>query len=227
MQKYRINMSKIIELYSPGHGRNTPGKCSPDRRLLEYKKARELVKDIVAKRREQGVDARILVPEEYDVSLSERCRRVNAICDKYGKDNVILVSVHCNAAGSDGKWKSAGGWCVYTSPGQTKADNLATDLFNAAKVSLKPYIDRFPLLKERGAYDKRQVPLRADWSDGDPDYEARFYILVHTKCAAVLTESLFQDNKADVDFLLSKEGHDAIVDLHVRGVSSYVNRKLR
>ena len=116
-------MSKnIIEYWDPGHGVDTAGKCSPDRSLLEYKKARELVKDIVAKRRAMGYDARILVPEETDVPLSERCRRVNETCNKVGKDKVIVISVHCNAAGSDGKWKTAGGWCVYTSPGQTKAD---------------------------------------------------------------------------------------------------------
>lgn len=216
-------MSKnIIEYWDPGHGVDTAGKCSPDCSLLEYKKARELVKDIVAKRRAMGYDARILVPEETDVPLSERCRRVNETCNKVGKDKVIVISVHCNAAGSDGKWKTAGGWCVYTSPGQTKADILATDIWNAANECLKPYIDRFPILKEQGAYDKKQVPIRADWSDGDPDYEARFYILMHTQCPAVLTESLFQDNKADVDFLLSPEGHKAIVDLHVAGVEKYV-----
>lgn len=212
----------VIELYDPGHGINTAGKCSPDKSLREYKKARELVRDIVAKRRAMGYDARVLVSEETDISLTERCRRVNKLCDQYGSSNVILVSVHCNAAGADGKWKSAGGWCVYTSPGQTKADILATHIWNAANVDLKPYIDRFPILKAEGAYDGRQVPIRADWSDGDPDYEARFAVLTGTKCPAVLTESLFQDNQADVAFLLSKEGHDAVVKLHVNGVESYI-----
>ncbi len=215
-------MAHIIELWDNGHGINTLGKCSPDRSLLEYQKSRELVRDIVARRKAMSYDARILVPEETDISLSERCRRVNEVCKKYGKNNVIVVSVHCNAAGADGKWKTAGGGCVYTSPGQTKADILATDIWNAANEYLKPYIDRFPILKEQGAYDKRQVPIRADWSDGDPDYEARFAILTGTQCPAVLTESLFQDNKADVDFLLSAEGHKAIVDLHVAGVEKYV-----
>lgn len=213
---------QIIELYDNGHGINTLGKCSPDKSLREYKKARELVRDIVAKRKAMGYDARILVPEDTDISLTERCRRVNAVCSQYGKDNVILVSVHCNAAGADGKWKTAGGWCVYTSPGQTKSDILATSIWNAAHDSLKPYVQRFSLLQSQGAYDKRQVPIRADWSDGDPDYEARFAVLTGTKCAAVLTESLFQDNKADVDFLLSTEGHNAIVDLHVKGVDNYI-----
>lgn len=215
-------MSGIIELYEGGHGIDTAGKRSPDGSLREYRKARELVRDIVAKRRAMGYDARILVPEETDIPLPERCRRANAICDKYGKRNVILVSVHCNAAGSGNEWKTAGGWCVYTSPGQTNADILATHVWNAANDKLKQYIDRFPLLKSQGAYDKKQVPLRADWSDGDPDSEARFYILMNTKCPAILTESLFQDNKSDVDFLLSKEGHQAIVDLHVAGVESYI-----
>lgn len=212
----------ITELYDGGHGIDTLGKESPDRRLREYQKVRELVRDIVARRRAMGYDARILVPEDTDVSLSERVRRVNKICAEVGKGNVILVSVHCNAAGADGKWKSAGGWSVYTSSGRTKADDLATCLWDAAQESLKGYIDAFAIKKARGEYDIRQQPMRADYSDGDPDYEANFYILVKTACPAVLTESLFQDNKADVDFLLSAEGHRAIVDLHVAGVQKYI-----
>lgn len=212
----------MVELYDAGHGIDTLGKCSPDMRLREYKKARELVKDIVARRRAMGYDARILVPEDNDISLKERCRRVNAVCQQVGKSNVLLVSVHCNAAGSEGKWMSAGGWCAYTSPGQTKADILATNLYEAAQTALADYIEDFPIRKAQGDYDNRQKPIRTDYSDGDPDYEARFYILVHTQCPAVLTESMFQDNKADVDFLLSPEGHNAIVNLHVKGVEKYI-----
>jgi N-acetylmuramoyl-L-alanine amidase len=43
-------------------------------------------------------------------------------------------------------------------------------------------------------------------------------VLRNTWCPAVLTENLFQDNKEDVDFLLSDEGRQAIVDLHVRTI---------
>lgn len=217
----------MVELYDAGHGIDTLGKCSPDMSLREYKKARELVRDIVARRRAMGYDARILVPEDKDISLKERCRRVNAVCQQVGKSNVLLVSVHCNAAGADGKWKSAGGWCAYTSPGQTKADILATNLYEAAQTALAEYIEDFPIRKAQGDYDSRQKPIRTDYSDGDPDYEARFYILVHTQCPAVLTESMFQDNKADVDFLLSPEGHNAIVNLHVNGVENFIQSMKR
>ena len=40
---------------------------------------------------------------------------------------------------------------------------------------------------------------------------------------AVLTENLFQDNKADVDFLLSDQGRQAIVNLHLKAIEDYIN----
>lgn len=211
-------------LIDNGHGVNTPGKCSPDKRLREYAWSREIASRIVAELKARGYDAERIVTEETDISLTERCRRANAWCAKLGTKNVIFVSIHSNAAGGDGKWKTAGGWCVYTSPGKTKADDLATVLWNTAQVVLKPYIDNFAVLKQNKEYDSRQVPMRADWSDGDPDYEARFTVLTRTNCPAVLTESLFQDNKADANFLLSENGKKLITQLHVDGIINYLKQ---
>lgn len=214
----------MIVLIDNGHGSNTPGKCSPDKRLREYRWAREIAARIEEVLKTKGIDARRIVTEDIDVPLAIRATRVNAICRQVGKQNVILISVHSNAAGGDGKWKSAGGWCVYTTPGKTKADDLATELWNAAQSELKSYAERFEVLQKAGEYDARQVPFRADWSDGDPDYEANFSIIRKTSCPAVLTESLFQDNRADVEFLLSEAGKSAIVNLHVNGIINYLNK---
>lgn len=216
-------MSKTMKiLIDNGHGSNTSGKCSPDKSLREYKWAREIASRIEADLKSKGYDAERIVREETDISLEERCRRANAICNKLGKQNVILVSIHCNAAGADGRWKTAGGWCAYTSPGQTKADAIATCLYDAAAVELAGYIQQFPISKSLGKYDSKQRPVRTDYSDGDPDYEARFYILLNTRCPAVLTESLFQDNKADVDFLNSEDGKKHLTTLHVNGIINYI-----
>lgn len=212
-------------LIDNGHGVNTKGKCSPDKRLREYAWAREIAIRLEAELKARGYDAERIVTEETDISLTERCRRANAWCTRLGTQNVIFVSIHSNAAGADGKWKTAGGWCVYTSPGKTKADALATCIWNAANTVLQPYKDSFSVLKEKGEYDKRQTPMRADWSDGDPDYEARFTVLTGTKCPAVLTESLFQDNKADVNFLLSEDGKRLITKLHVDGIINYIKQQ--
>ena len=64
--------------------------------------------------------------------------------------------------------------------------------------------------------------VRSDWSDGDPDYEASFYVLSKTACPAVLTENLFQDNKQDVAFLTSAVGRNTIVKIHVNAIKEYV-----
>lgn len=212
-------------LIDNGHGFDTAGKRSPDRAFYEWKWNREIARLIQSSLKSKGYDVELIVTEEKDISLNERCRRVNEVCKKLGKNNVIFVSIHSNAAGGDGKWKSAGGWCVYTSPGQTKADALATSLWNAANSVLEPYKERFAVLKEQGAYDSRQKPMRADWSDGDPDYEARFAVLTGTSCPAVLTESLFYDNKADMEFLMSDKGKQLIAQLHVNGIIDYIKNQ--
>ena len=149
-------------LIDNGHGIDTKGKRSPDGRLLEYAQNRLLAGRIVTALPARGRDASLLVPEETDISLPERCRRVNEWCRQLGKDNVLLISIHCNAAGRGDRWLSAHGWCAYTTRGNTQANALATSLYEAAKLHLPGQ------------------RLRTDYTDGDPDLEADFYILRHT-----------------------------------------------
>ena len=192
-------------LIDNGHGRETPGKRSPDGRLLEYAYTRGIARRIVSALTTQGHDAELLVPEQEDISLQERCRRVNDWCRRLGKDNVILVSIHINAAGHGDRWMNARGWCAYTTRGNTRADRLATCLYNAAALHLPG------------------MRLRTDYTDGDPDLERNFYILLHTAVPAVLSESLFMDNQADCDFLMTPEGQQSLVDLHVSGLTAYLS----
>lgn len=187
-------------LIDNGHGSNTPGKRSPDGRLREYAYTREIASRLEMELRKNGIDAERIVKEEIDVPLAERCRRAN----EYKASEAILVSIHCNAAGNGSDWMSARGWEAWTSVGKTKADKLATCLYEDTEHCL-------PGMK-----------IRKDMTDGDPDKESGFYILKHTKCPAVLTENLFQDNREDVEFLLSEEGKRAIISLHVWGIMKYL-----
>lgn len=192
-------------LIDNGHGLETPGKRSPDGRLREYAWNRLIARRVVGRLVVMGMDAELLVPEERDVSLRERCARVNAFCRRLGTENVILVSVHANAAGHGDRWYEATGWCAYTSRGNTRADVLATCLYDAAREFLPGQ------------------RLRTDYSDGDPDQEADFYILRHTLPPAVLVENFFMDSRADCTFLLSLEGQAAIVNVLVAGICRYVS----
>mgnify|MGYP004442007343 CR=1 FL=1 len=219
-------MGKKIVILGTAHGVNVSGKCSPDKRFREYKYSRDVIKQLKAELESQGfmvfVDIESdEVPSKQSVELAERCSIVNKLCREYGAGNCVYVSVHVNAAGCDGKWRSAGGWCAYTSRGRTKADTLATKLYEAAQVCLNDYANSMIEGKKTGIYDSKQKSFRTDYSDGDADLERNFYVLAHTLCPAVLTENLFQDNKADVAFLESAKGRMAIVELHRKGIVSY------
>lgn len=191
-------------LIDNGHGENTPGKRSPDGLFREYKFVREIAGDIERELRNRGYDAERIVKESIDVPLSERSNRVNEICKKLGAANVILISIHCNAAGDGSVWKEARGWAAYTSKGKTKADKMADYLYKAAEENFSPKF------------------IRKDYSDGDPDWEEGFHLLNKTKCAAVLTENFFMDNQKDVSYLLSLEGRTAVVRTHIEGVINYI-----
>jgi NOL1/NOP2/fmu family ribosome biogenesis protein len=71
-------------LIDNGHGEETPGKRSPDGLFREYKYARQIAEEVVKQLQAKGYDAQRIVTEDNDVSLAERCKRVNAICDKVG-----------------------------------------------------------------------------------------------------------------------------------------------
>lgn len=200
-----MTKNNIKILIDNGHGVNTPGKRSPDGRFREYAWAREIACAIVADCKDLGYDAELLVPEEYDVCLSARCYRANCWCERLGKSNVLLVSIHVNAAGKGDRWYNATGWSAYTCKGQTRSDKLADCLYKQAGLWLPGH------------------RLRMDYSDGDPDIESDFAILKKTACPAVLTENGFQDCEESLLFLESNEGKEAIIGLHVDGILDFIN----
>lgn len=190
------------------HGIDVAGKRSPDGRLKEYAYSREICSEVVDRLRRQGYDAQLDTTDVNEIGLSARANIVNSFCDRLGAKNVCYVSIHCNAAGNGASWMNATGWEAWTSKGQTQGDKLADCLYDAAEEVLKPLLP--------------SVKIRTDMTDGDRDKEFQFTILTKTKCAAVITENFFMDNRADVDFLLSRCGRDAITRLHVEGIKRYI-----
>lgn len=189
-------------LIDNGHGANTPGKQSPDGRLKEYAYTREIAKRVVKCLQCKGYDAQRIVEEETDVSLSVRCQRVNAICKQVGAKNVLLVSIHNNAAGADGKWHDAKGFSAHVAMNaSSKSKMLAQYLWNEAI--------------QQGLKGNRSVPVA-------PYVVQNLAICRDTQCAAVLTENLFQDNKEDVELLLSEEGKVRVADTHVNAIVEFI-----
>lgn len=199
-------------LIDNGHGDNTPGKCSPDGRLREYAWSRECAKRLVAALKKKGYDAELITPEASDVKLQTRVSRVNNICKAVGARNCLLVSIHNNASGSDGKWHDACGWSVFVSKNASENSKKLARMLTAEAM-------------KRELMGNRSVPIQKYWTWSWTDKD--IYILEKSACPAVLTENMFQDHKGDVDYLLSEEGMTELVDLHVDGITKYVEAEVQ
>lgn len=189
----------LYAILDNGHGVDTPGKCSPDKRLLEYKWTREVVDLIIQKLEQNGIKCYKLVPEEKDIPLKERTKRANDFYKSHPE--CILISVHCNAAGADNKWHNARGWSVFI------AQNASSNSKRLAGCLTKQT-------------DKENLSIRLQYPD-KPYWTQSLAMCRDTKMPAVLTENLFQDNKEDVDFLLSDKGKETIANLHVNAILEY------
>lgn len=192
-------------LIDNGHGVNTKGKRSPDEKLIEATYTRDIAARVVLELKKLGYKAELLTPEPYDVSLLERVHRVNVKCQSLGKENVVCVSIHCNAAGNGKDWQRATGWEIWTSEGKTDSDILA---------------DHFIMMAKR--HFEGQVIREWKKEPGEGDKENNFTILKSTLCPAVLTENFFMDSRKDVKYLLSQIGKSAIIRCHVDAIVSYV-----
>lgn len=193
-------------LIDAGHGIETPGKRSPDGAFREYLWNRQVAELVFEDLGIDGYDVSLVVTETNDIPLITRVNRVNAICNKYGTDDVILVSIHSNAAGNGKDWMNAKGWSCYTTKGNTKSDLLAELLYDAFEIA-------FP--------DKK---IRKDMQDGDRDWEENFYIIQKSKCPAVLIENFFYDNKEECKWLLQEAVKVRIAMAIEQGIRDYVRQ---
>lgn len=214
------NYSNVTVLLDAGHAKSTPGKRSPyaasktkpELSLYEYDFNRKLQNVIAKKLKAVGIGVEIITPEEdKDVALSTRAARANKIISENPGKHHLFISVHGNAAGNGTKWMNARGWSAYTTKGKTKSDDLAECLCNAAESILIP----------------KGMKVREDLSDGDKDHEENFTVIYKTNCPAVLTENLFYDNVDDCKIMLSDEGKDLLAEVHLKGITDYINKFIK
>lgn len=147
-----------------GHGGNDPGCIGPTG-LREAPLALSVALRLERLLRAGGHIVGLTRTEDKFVDLATRSRLANAF------DSDIVLSLHFNAATNP----KADGYEVWTSPGQTESDRLATAIFPCIGASVPG-------------------PARKDVSDGDPDKESKFYINVHTRAPSVLVEFGFISN---------------------------------
>ena len=162
----------------PGHaGRNVdPGAVNQSTGLQEADVALLVSKLIESQLLAAGHEVK-LTRTEWEQAETDDLDYRTSLANDWGAE--LFVSIHCNSAVSP----NAAGYEVWTSPGDTEGDALATCIY--AQIAIE-----FP--------DRTG---RADYSDGDPDKESRFYVLVHTNAPACLVEMAFISNDEEAALL--------------------------
>lgn len=171
---YRHSLNIIID---DAHGSNVAGKGSPDGRHKEYLWSQFWSTELQKHLTDIDYTTFYNSPEETEPGLLTRVHRMNKV-----PAPAFVFSWHNNAAGMGDSWKDAHGYSVWTTRGVTMSDTCATIIFNNLRTFLP------------------DLAFRQDLSDGDPDYESNFTVLM-SKHPSVLFEFMFQDNNFDLQLL--------------------------
>jgi len=139
--------------------------------------------------------------------LTARANNINRLVRRESElgNKSLMISLHGNAAGS-GSWMQGKGWEVWTTEGTTNSDIFAN-------LMCKIYPTVFPESLLKGS-DKK-FKLRGH-------KEKNFTLIYKCACPCVLTENFFYDNKEECEFMLSEEGINRIVKLHVESIKEYL-----
>jgi N-acetylmuramoyl-L-alanine amidase len=201
-------MKKIVVIVDFAHGSNVPGKCSPDKTHREWMWSRRVGNDIATMLKVLGFQVYFSNPLDTEGGLTPRVRFAENLKVAPGQYKFML-SLHNNAGGMGDKWVTARGFEVWTKQGFDLADVMAEKAFPVLK-------KWFPSMKQRLATNE----------EFKKDKEGNLAVLKGEGVYSLLFEYLFQDNKEDVQLLLSEKENkkfaDAIVDV-VENMEEYLN----
>lgn len=198
-------MKRITIILNAGHGSSTPGKRSPKfpdgSQLMEWEYTRKLSNAIKAQCDALGIKCIQANTDDSDPSLTARANKINQIVRKEAElgNQCLMISLHGNAAGNGG-WANGKGWEVWTTVGTTNSDKFA-------KIMCDQFKQIFPDRKLRGHKEKN------------------FTVIYKTACPCVLTENFFYDNQEECKFIMSKDGFDRVVKLHIESIKQWIEYK--
>jgi N-acetylmuramoyl-L-alanine amidase len=191
---------KILFLIDPGHGATFPkgheregeyttrGKRSPkwdDKTfcdgspfvLYEGVNNRDNAQRLLEAMELHNLDAIDIVNDWRDISLTERVKRANELASKRP---CFYISIHSNAAGSNGNWTTASGNGLYIAPNASKNSRRMAEIMGEQMKTNFLNISKWRGIKQRN-----------------------FYVTSKTTCPALLIEAEFHDNKESAKLMLT------------------------
>lgn len=197
-------MKPITIILDAGHGKETPGKRSPKftdgSQFFEWEFTRKLSNAIKSECDKLGIKCIQSNTDNTDPGLSARANNINKIVRQEAEKGrqSLMISLHADAAGNGSAWKNAKGWSVYTTIGTTNSDKFAN-------IMCEEFPKIFPDRKLRG------------------HKEANFTVIYKVACPCVLTENFFYDDMEECKFILSDDGFNRIVKLHIESIKKWIN----
>ena len=191
-------MSKTVCL-DPGHGVESPGKCSPDKSYYEHEFALDMARRIQAHLERCGVRVVLTRTDEHcptgKADTNDLLKRV-AISDAAGAD--LFVSIHSNASGNE--WSNASGLMIYTSAGpETASRNVAAKAVLARMTAAGVELRGSPLV-----------------------HDIELVVTRKTAAPAMLIEYGFHTSKTEVE-LLKKDSYRAkLAEATAKGVCDFL-----
>ena len=161
----------------PGHGGHDPGALNEETGLKEKDVTLSVAHKLADYLRKFDVYTALSRANDLYLGLAQRAKK----CNEMKAD--AFISIHCNSAQAP----LAKGFEVFSTPGVTNSDRLATLAFD-----------------EFGQEFPNNVP-RPDREDGDPDKEASFSVIRRANCPAILFELEFIHNRSGAAFLVSQQ----------------------
>lgn len=190
-----------------GHGKSTPGKRSPDGKLLEYKFNREMLKLILIELEKYKDKIEVITTQDpdndYDLSLLGRCKVANQNKADY------FISIHANGfyfKDSNGnyieKYNSIKGFETHIISKGGKAEQLAKQINYSVKNSI-------PYIVDRGIF------------------VSNFSVLRNTNMPAILIECGFYTNDEECKLLSSEAHKSSLSHSIVNGILNYLQIQIK
>lgn len=197
------NTKRTIILY-PVIPCSYPNRINPNPNLDELSYLTDIVDSIHNALTESAKHTPFITITKLTAPIEEAIPQLDDLTQDTPPSSNLIIGVGLNASRPDGRYHTPHGWSIINNPDCQVSDSFAASLTAAA----------IETLGSQASSGKTQSSSQR--------YLNQTPILNNREMPSVLTLNLYQDNRRDAVYLLSSDGRQAIIDLHVKGILNYL-----
>ncbi len=188
-----------------GHGKNTPGKRSPDGKLREWQFNRVVAHFIDFALPIHGVKCELINPGPIEIPLKSKAKYINSEAQN---NDICAILIHANAAPGDG-WSEAGGTRVLVPKKRQWGTNKKWRLSQKiGEIVTRAFSSNISI-----PYCTRNIR------------ESNLYMLRKLTCPVVLIECGFMTSEVDKKYMSTGSGQKEIASTITSAIALYEETK--